>query len=137
MSKMSVIKELILNILADNQSHSIKEFYAQAQQKGYIQDSNDASIRNAIHHLMKTNTSIHRLEKGVYTMTSDSSNYMNEEELSQSIHYIFKTLNELNSFNWIECSDTELQHARAAVKQIKELVKKAEISLTNSKFRNH
>lgn len=86
---------------------------------------------------MKTNTSIHRLEKGIYIMTSESSNYMNEEELSQSIHYIFKTLDELNSFNWIECSDTELQYARAAVKQIKELVTKAEMSLANSKCRTH
>lgn len=124
MSKMGKIKQMILDILSDGKSHEVKEFSQVALDKGYIQDPLDTAVRNSLHQLINKNSNIQRLKKGVYIMTSKSYYYQNEEGLAQSLNYISKTIEEITTFNWMTCTDTEIAQARKASASLTDLLSK-------------
>lgn len=129
MSKMGLIKDMILEILADEKEHAAKEFVARAIEQGYIESEKDTSVRNALHYL-KIDGVIGNPTKGSYVSmesygeeTEEKSN-QKEDDFELSVECICKAIDSLKDFNWWECSDEEWKLAKLRVTELKKLAKK-------------
>lgn len=122
MTSYKELRPILENILSDNNWHNIEEFLQVCSSTGLHLDD-----RSAIYNIM------HQLKKKGVIRADGNGNYQNikfydsqikNSELLSSIKNIESEILKYKNFNWINCSDSELQQARITLKLLIHLSKK-------------
>lgn len=134
MVKYKEVREVIINILADKQWHGVGEIQNKCQEDGIKLDGDKAPIYNVVHQLKKKGK-IEANGMGEYRMCrldvdyvvmGASGTYNKKNQLIESIKNIESYLNKYKNFDWINCTDEELQDARIDVARLLDLAQKVE-----------
>ena len=108
-------------MLQDGKIHTIDEIYNECVEKGMINVEDKGSVRSAIFTLKAENKRFVAVEKGKYKLNDiDEEENTMGDEFEKALESIKKRINELKKFNWVTCSDEELNTAR---KQINSMMK--------------
>ena len=135
MGKYREVREVIINILSDKQWHGIDEIQSKCEGEGINLEGNRGPIYNVMHQLKKKgkieangmgeyrvwNQDIGCIEKRKTELTNKQKN-----QLIESIENIEIYLVKYKNFDWINCSDEELQYARSNVTRLLDLAQKIE-----------
>ena len=135
MGKYREVREVIINILSDKQWHGIDEIQSKCEGEGINLEGNRGPIYNVMHQLKKKgkieengmgdyrvwNQDIGCIEKIKTELTNKQKN-----QLIESIENIEIYLVKNKNFDWINCSDEELQYARSNVTRLLDLAQKIE-----------
>lgn len=136
MGKYKDIREVLADLMADQEWHTIEEIEKKCEEKGITLGGKRNSIYGVIHQLKKKGE-VETSGTGQYKICIDKMSgtdnkvaeleveYNNEEEeLEKSIKKIEAYLERYRKFNWINCSEEELQKARTRMKKLIKLYEK-------------
>lgn len=127
MSQLSDVRELITELLNDEKTHTAQEIINLAIEKSIIDQENVTAVRNAVYRMNKEKEIV-TVEKGVYKKRNIPSDFVSAEKFEESIDNIEKKMNELLKFDWVNCSNEELDIAREQAN----VLKKFAIKLSNT-----
>lgn len=135
MGKYKKVREVIVNALADKQWHGVDEIQSKCEEEGINLQGDKGPIYNVVHQLKKKGK-IEADGMGEYKICNqDTENVQNEEgkssnsqksQLIDNIKSIEIYLAKYKDFDWINCSDIELQDARRNVARLLGLAQKIE-----------
>lgn len=135
MGKYKEVREVIINILSDKQWHGIDEIQSKCEEEGIDLEGNRGPIYNVVHQLKKKGK-IEANGMGEYRVWNQDtegsekreSEHTNKQknQLIESIESIEIYLVKYKNFDWINCSDEELQCARSNVTRLLDLAQKVE-----------
>lgn len=135
MGKYKEVREVIINILSDKQWHGIDEIQRKCEEEGINIGGNRGSIYNIMHQLKKKEK-IEANGKGEYKVWNQDTEYIEKRkaeladqqknQLIESIENIEVYLVKYKNFDWVNCSDEELQCARSNVTRLLDLAQKIE-----------
>lgn len=126
MGKYKEVRAIVIEVLSDRKWHTTEELQRECEMKGVGLDGERGPIYNIVHQL-KIKEIIDSNGAGEYRMREEklnqtANNILEEnDELENSIKVIKMSLEKYKRFNWIKCSEEELQKARMNVGIIKEL----------------
>ncbi len=135
MGKYKEIREVIINVVSDQQWHKLEELQSKCEEVGISFEDGRGPIYNITHQLKKKGK-IEANGMGAYricmqNMECDERGEIEihsnqKKQLLESIENIEIYLAKYKHFNWINCSDEELQDARSNVVRLIELGQKIE-----------
>ncbi len=120
MTKGAAIRKIIYDVLADGEIHSATEIKNKAIESGIMIDEKSTSLRNAIYHIKREDTNFKTVDRGMYVLTSNTS----EESVicfEEALRIIEIEITKLRNFNWLTCSEQELNVARNKVRELKKM----------------
>lgn len=117
MSKSKEIKKVIMDILQDGNIHTAEEIRTVCARKGIIDIKESNVVRGAIFTLKKENECFVAVDKGKYKLRriNDVEESIVHDEFDKVIKYLEKKVNVFKRFNWITCTDEELEIARKQI----------------------
>lgn len=125
MSRNKEIQNIIMNIMEDGELHTMEEFRKACLQKGVISPEKGGVIRGVIFKIKSENNNFITIDRGKYRLrkTDDSNENGNaaEEEFDKMIKYMKQKIDMFKKFNWILCTDKELETARKQITALAEL----------------
>lgn len=135
MGKYKEVREVIVNVLSDEQWHGVEEIQSTCEEEGIKLEGDRGPVYNVVHQLKKKgkieangmgeyricNQSVGTVKVGVVEHSNKQKN-----QLEVSIDNIEMYVDKYKKFNWINCSDEELQDARSNVTRLLDLAKKVE-----------
>lgn len=139
MSKTSEIREIIRQVLSDGAEHSVEDVWAECVRQEVISSKERSIVRGALYY-MKQRGEVRALSSGIYRMCSEEETPEPEavqigaltlEELKAFSCRMEQTCRELKQFNWILCSDAELEQAREKVlllRRIREQIRTLDVT---------
>ena len=133
--KYKEVREVIVNSLSDKQWHGVDEIQSKCEEEGINLEGNRGPIYNVVHQLKKKGKieangigeyrickqSVEPVKKGRMEFSNKQKN-----QLEVSIGNIEMYVDKYKKFDWINCSDEELQDARSNVTRLLDLAKKVE-----------
>lgn len=135
MGKYREVREVIIKILSDKQWHVIDEIQSKCEGEGINLAGNRGPIYNVMHQLKKKGK-IEANGMGEYRVWNQDTEgaekrkleFSNKQKnkLIESIENIEMYLVKYKNFDWIHCSDEELQYARSNVTRLLDLAQKIE-----------
>ena len=135
MGKYKEVREVIVNTLSDKQWQGVDEIRSKCEEEGINLARDKGPIYNVVHQLKKKGK-IEANGMGEYKVCNqDTETIENEErkssnnqknQLINSIEGIEIYLAKYKDFDWINCSDIELQDARFNVAKLLDLAQKIE-----------
>ena len=135
MSVSSEIRALAREVLSDGNSHGIDEIKRAVVERGIVLPKSNNTVRAALH-FMKKRGELVSITPGVYKLTdqppSEPSVQLSPtpsvqlspftvEELEQIRLRLESTIGELRKFDWISCSNAELETARKTAVLIQQI----------------
>ena len=123
MSKSSEIRTIIRHLLSDGADCSVEDVWNECVKQAVISPKERSIVRAALYY-MKQRGEITALPTGKYQACRDMKEPGTEQlricaldlaELQEFDRRIEQTCQELRHFNWIMCSDSELEQAREKV----------------------
>lgn len=133
MGKYKKVREVIANVLSDKQWHGVDEIQSECEEEGINLQGDKGPIYNVVHQLKKKGK-IEANGMGEYKICNqDTENIQSEEnksfnnrksQLIDNIKSIEIYLAKYKDFDWINCSDIELQDARRNVARLLGLAQK-------------
>lgn len=135
MGKYKEVREVIVNALSDKQWHGVDEIQSKCEGEGINLEGGRGPIYNIVYQLKKKgkieangmgeyrifNQDTEHIEKGEGESTNNQKN-----QLIANIESIEIYLAKYKKFDWINCSDEELQDARSNVAKLLDLAQKIE-----------
>lgn len=121
MSKVSEVKKIILDLLKDQEVHTIGEIIQCALERNVITDEKDMAVSNAIYQMKKSDPDFVSIGRGKYQMNNPDK-CTGTSEIDEHLEYILKEIEEIKSFDWLNCRDEELFAEREKVSKIKKVV---------------
>lgn len=135
MGKYKDVREVIVNTLSDEKWHGVDEIQSKCEGEGINLEGDRGPIYNVVHQLKKKgkveangmgeyricNQDIEHIEKGGCESFCSQKN-----ELLKNIESIEIYLVKYRNFDWINCSDEELQDARSNMTTLLDLARKIE-----------
>lgn len=130
MGKYKDVREVIVNAISDKQWHGIDEIQSRCEGEGISLEGDRGPIYNVVHQLKKKGK-IEANGMGAYRLREQSielveSSNKQKNQLEASIENIEMYVDKYKKFDWINCSDEELQDARSNVTRLLDLAKKVE-----------
>lgn len=127
MGKYKEVREVIVNSLSDKQWHGVDEIQSKCEEEGINLEGNRGPIYNVVHQLKKKGKieangigeyrickqSVEPVKKGRMEFSNKQKN-----QLEVSIGNIEMYVDKYKKFDWINCSDEELQDARSNVTRL-------------------
>ncbi len=135
MGKYKEIREIVFDVLSDREWHTVDEIQKKCEEGGIYLNGEKSVIYNVIHQLKKKRI-VETSGTGKYKMSDENiqndnkkeSDYENcckqEDKLGKSIKSIEIYLAKYKKFDWITCSEKELQEARANANKLIKLSEK-------------
>lgn len=131
MKKSAQVKKYILELLSDGKEYTTTEIKEYILSKNIKLEKNSTLIRNVLYNLKRENSSFTNTERGKYKLISKPSTLQNDySELKNAISIIEKNLKEYKHFNWISCSDLELEIARSKTQMLINLSSQIKIEMS-------
>lgn len=126
MSQMSQIRKIILDTLADGNEHTLRELSQIAQDHSIDLPPNSTTLRTCLYNEKRKNPQIITVSRGTYKLLAKEPETVQSppDAFEKAVGILENELQELNSFNWITCSDEELANARNHVSSLENLNKK-------------
>lgn len=137
MANYGETKEILLKVLKDGKWYKINELQKKCEDYGlnFNGEKGKAPLYTSLYQLKKKGEIECDSRRFYRKCEKRQSNTMNEgqekkensekdEKLQEAIEIIEITMEECKNFDWFNCSNEELQKARCAVKQIKNLLRK-------------
>lgn len=115
MSKNSEIKNLIIELLDDKKVHTTEEIRIEVYKRNIVnpEEKNDAAIRNALYLLKKEKIIVNSGKKGEYRLQNNFVKNVDEKEkYKHAVNLLLKRVEELEKFDWLNCTNDELEEAR-------------------------
>ena len=135
MGKYKEVREVIVNALSDRKWHGVHEIQRKCEEEKINLDGDRGPIYNVVHQLKKKGL-LEANGMGEYRICKDDTEHAEEKilepdnyqknQLIESIESIDMYLTKYKKFNWINCSDGELQEARSNVLRLLDLAQKIE-----------
>lgn len=136
MSMAGEIRRAARHVYADGQAHENAEVRDELARRGFPVPSDSAALRSVLHQ-MKGQGEIELVRPGVYrlaaAMEGDEAAPVTPfslEELAAGKRRLERTIQEIKAFDWLRCSDVELQRARekaALLRQMADLLRRADL----------
>ncbi|MBO1679067.1 hypothetical protein [Bittarella massiliensis (ex Durand et al. 2017)] len=136
MSMAGEIRRAARQVYADGQAHENAEVRDELARRGFPVPSDSAALRSVLHQ-MKERGEIELVRPGVYRLTAvtegdetASSLPFSLEELAAQKQRLERTIQEIKAFDWLRCSDAELQRARekaALLRQMADLLRRSDL----------
>lgn len=118
MTLTNSVREAIRAVLDDGQRHTNEDFRAELAARGVEIPPGSAIIRATVYQ-MKNKGEIVALAPGTFQKRSPDpcvqetgEQTLSAEELRVTCRRLERTIEELEHFNWIKCSDADLRNAR-------------------------
>lgn len=111
------VKDKIMEILEDEENHSVQSIKESLLSAGYIEDISSATTRNALYLLGKDEKIISE-SRGTYR-----KNYEIKYD-KYDYDAVMKLADRIKDFDWIGSDDKDLIKARTEAKKLKELKEK-------------
>lgn len=123
MSKSKEIKKIIMEILKDGEVHTAEEIRMACLERGIIGSEEANIVRGAVFSLKKENENFVAVEKGRYKLEKekDLEKCIEKDEFEEVIKYLRKKINMFKNFNWITCTDEELEVSRKQIMLLRDL----------------
>lgn len=117
MSKSKEIKKVIMEILKDGNVHTAEEIRTVCIEKGIIGSKEANIVRGAVFSLKKENEYFVAVEKGRYKLEKEKNleKYIKTDDFEEVIKYLNKKIDVFKNFNWITCTDEELDKSRKQI----------------------
>ena len=140
MAKYREVRDIILEVLNDKGWHTTDELQKECETKGIVFESGRGPIYNIVHQLKKKGK-VETDGNGAYRICDKNPNseekkdfnqaYFRERntDLIENIKSIEKHLEKYRKFNWINCSEKELQEARFCASKLIKLSEKIKSEL--------
>lgn len=132
MKESRELNSIIWELLQDKEWHTAEEIQQLCEHKGIALENGRFPIYNVVHWWKKKKKIISN-GKGGYKMINefnkDIETHTTEDELKESIAKINSKLIEYGKFDWIRCSDTELQQARDIARELISLAERIQTNL--------
>ena len=135
MGKYKEKRGIVFEVLSDREWHTIDEIQKKCEEKGIFLNGERSAIYNVMHQLKKKGM-LETSGTGKYKMSdeniqndnkkeADQENcHKQEDKLGKSIKSIEIYLIKYKKFDWITCSEKELQEARANANKLIKLSEK-------------
>ena len=118
--KQQIIIEEILKLMEDGREHSVTELKQYLVGKGFGEI--DTALRNAIFKLKKTNPYFKNIQRGIYKLEINmEQNSKDSISIEEAVECINKELTKIREFDWVNCTDAELNLARKKVQLLQGL----------------
>lgn len=117
MSLVAEITKVIREVLMDGKVHSLSEIKAKIEKQNVKIKKGSSALRSTIYK-MKQRGEIVALEPGVYRLEQsriamlDEQKIFSVQELQKILPRLKSTMQTLKNFNWMQCSEIELNEAR-------------------------
>ena len=139
MVKYKNIREVVIRVLSDQKWHTIDEIENMCEAEGMKFDKVRGPIYNVLHQLKKSGV-IESDGTGAYRKYGENIVFKAkkgdkartvkfDEELNNCIKRIETQLIKLKKFDWINCTETELQEARFSANNLIKLSEKIQSEL--------
>lgn len=125
MKKGSQVKKCILVLLSDGKEHTTSEIREYISTQNIYLEKSSTLIRNVLYNLKHENSNIINTDRGVYKLQINKDSVEpSDSDLNNAIKVIEKNLQEYKHFNWITCSDLQLDVARSKAQKLINLAHK-------------
>ena len=132
MSKMSAIRNIVLNTLADGRIHTVAEIRAIVNQHSITLPPKSSAIRTCIYDEQKRNPNLICVSRGTYQLkTAQLSSTDKTSPIGAALQLLHDELEHLTHFNWATCTEEELHLAREYVQELKAFNKSLSASLNS------
>lgn len=132
MKKSAQVRKYILELLSDGKEYTTTEIKEYILSKNVKLEKNSTLIRNVLYNLKHENPSFTNIDRGKYKLISNPPTLQNNySELKNAISIIEKNLQEYKHFNWISCSDLELEIARSKTQMLINLSSQIKIEMSH------
>lgn len=118
MSTQQLLKQMIYEIMNDHKTHTSLELQTEAIRRNILVADNSTAIRNAIFNIRKEDPLFTSPQKGEYLLLSSKPE---KDAFTLALETIHLRITELQRFNWITCSDFELENARNDISLLKKM----------------
>lgn len=124
MQEYNTLKNMILDILSDDECHTTDQLIEECQRRGMNFEGKRTPVYNATFQLKKKGLIV-KEEKGLFKQRTPKNlnDSLSEKDngMEDAILIIEKRIDRYKKFDWIQCSDEVLMQARAEVKQLLKL----------------
>lgn len=139
MSKSEQIREIAYNLLHSNGQCNLSELQNELKAHNIYLSADSALPRAVMSQLVKSDSKIKRSKRGNYVYTQYTEVYKmntsldlknNNEflnKLEQAEQIIQTIIGQIQNFDWINCSDDELQYMRLCAQRLQSLQKNLSI----------
>lgn len=134
MKKYRELRDILMEVMSDKEWHTSDELQKKCEAHGMTFDGGRGPIYNIMHQFKKVGivetdgTGRYRLSSNDAWTKDEKTNQKStcelNRELAESISKIEIQLSKYKKFNWINCSEKELQDARCIANQLITLAEK-------------
>ncbi len=123
MSRSSEIRNIIIQLLKDGETHTSKEIRAICLEQGVIDPDHSSIVRTVVSKLKRDNPNFIVVGHGKYQLTTPATHSEAEDdaEFYKSLKYIERKVSSLKEFNWLTCTEQQLHLARKHLISLKKL----------------
>ena len=124
MQEYNILKDMILDILSDDECHTTDQLIEECQKRGLNFEESRTPVYNATFQLKKKGL-IEIVSKGIFRRrnleNANDDYYVGGNKMEEAILVIERKINAYKDLDWIHFSDDVLMQARTDVKKLLKL----------------